>query len=75
MASERLQASWPSIADTKPTLTCFPGKDIIAMMDNWVSKMGYPLLTVSEKDGGIHVRQDRFLETGPAAEKDNQTIW
>lgn len=45
------------------------------MMDNWVSKMGFPLLTVTEKDGSIHVRQDRFLETGPAAEKDNQTLW
>ncbi|KAL5490410.1 APE2 [Sanghuangporus weigelae] len=51
------------------------GKDIVGMMDNWVSKMGFPLLTVTEKDGSIHVRQDRFLETGPAADKDNQTIW
>ena len=56
-------------------LTVAAGKDIIAMMDNWVSKMGYPLVTVTEKDGGIHIRQDRFLETGPAEEKDNQTIW
>ncbi|KAL5529124.1 hypothetical protein ACEPAG_5098 [Sanghuangporus baumii] len=51
------------------------GKDIVGMMDNWVSKMGFPLLTVTEKDGSIHVRQDRFLETGPAADKDNQTVW
>lgn len=51
------------------------GKNIEEMMDNWVSKMGFPLLTVTEKDGSIHVRQDRFLETGPAAEKDNQTTW
>jgi hypothetical protein len=28
-----------------------------------------------EKEGSIHVRQDRFLETGPAKENDNQTIW
>lgn len=37
--------------------------------------MGYPVLTVTEKGGGIHVRQDRFLETGPADPKDNETIW
>ena len=37
--------------------------------------MEFPLLTVTEKDGGISVRQDRFLATGPASEKDNQTIW
>ncbi|OJT04088.1 Aminopeptidase 2, mitochondrial [Trametes pubescens] len=39
----------------------------------WI--MGYPVLTVTEKEGGIHVRQDRFLETGPADPKDNETIW
>ncbi|KAI0781326.1 leucyl aminopeptidase [Trametes elegans] len=56
--------------------------DIPKMMDNWVKKatitllmMGYPVVTVTEKEGGIHVRQDRFLETGPADPKDNETIW
>ncbi|KAI0373350.1 leucyl aminopeptidase [Pilatotrama ljubarskyi] len=51
------------------------GLDIPKMMDNWVKKMGYPVITVTEKQGGIHVRQDRFLETGPADPKDNETIW
>lgn len=37
--------------------------------------MGYPVINVTEVEGGIHVRQDRFLESGPAEEKDNQTIW
>ncbi|KAH9923974.1 ERAP1-like C-terminal domain-containing protein [Epithele typhae] len=37
--------------------------------------IGYPVVTVTEKEGGIHVRQDRFLETGPADPKDNETIW
>ena len=37
--------------------------------------MGFPVVTVTEVDGGIRVRQDRFLETGPAAPKDNETIW
>ncbi|KAI1788458.1 peptidase family M1-domain-containing protein [Ganoderma leucocontextum] len=49
--------------------------DIPKMMDNWVKKMGYPIVTVTEKEGGIHLRQDRFLETGPADPKDNETIW
>ncbi|KAI0695406.1 peptidase family M1-domain-containing protein [Cerioporus squamosus] len=51
------------------------GLDIPKMMDNWVKKIGYPVVTVTEKDDGIHVRQDRFLETGPADPKDNETIW
>ena len=45
------------------------------MMDNWVSKMGYPLLTVTEKADGIHIRQDRFLQTGVPTPEQNETIW
>ncbi|KAI0779918.1 peptidase family M1-domain-containing protein [Fomes fomentarius] len=51
------------------------GLDIAKMMDSWITQMGYPVVTVTEKEGGIHVRQDRFLETGPPDEKENQTIW
>jgi len=49
--------------------------DIPRMMDNWVKQMGYPVVKVTETADGIHVRQDRFLETGPAQPKDNETIW
>ena len=45
------------------------------MMDNWIKKIGYPVITVTEQEGGIHLRQDRFLESGPADPKDNETIW
>jgi len=44
-------------------------------MDSWVSKMGFPVLTVTETPTGIKVRQDRFLEDGPAKPEDNETIW
>ena len=33
------------------------------------------MLTVTETKDGIKIRQDRYLETGPAEEKDNQTTW
>lgn len=51
------------------------GKPITPMMQTWVGKIGFPLLTVTETKDGIKVRQDRFLETGPAESKDNETIW
>ncbi|OCH95247.1 hypothetical protein OBBRIDRAFT_788437 [Obba rivulosa] len=51
------------------------GVDVPNMMDNWVKKVGYPVVAVTETKDGIHVRQDRFLETGPADPKDNETIW
>ena len=40
-----------------------------------ILQIGFPVLTVSETKDGIKIRQDRYLETGPAEAKDNQTIW
>ncbi|KAK1218706.1 Aminopeptidase 2 mitochondrial [Marasmius sp. AFHP31] len=51
------------------------GQDIVKLMDNWITKVGFPVITVTETDSGIKVRQDRFLETGIAESKDNETIW
>ncbi|KAI0289688.1 hypothetical protein B0F90DRAFT_1957494, partial [Multifurca ochricompacta] len=34
-----------------------------------------PVITVIETPTGVKVRQDRFLEDGPAKLKDNETIW
>ncbi|EPQ58615.1 hypothetical protein GLOTRDRAFT_36981 [Gloeophyllum trabeum ATCC 11539] len=59
---------WEGIAEAT-------GVDVPKVMDNWVSKMGFPVITVSETEKGIHVRQDRFLASGPAEPKDNETIW
>jgi aminopeptidase 2 len=51
------------------------GVNITQLMENWITKIGYPVLTVTEEANGITVRQDRFLETGAAEPKDNETIW
>ena len=53
------------------------GLDITELMDNWITKIGYPVITVQEDGSGdaILVRQDRFLATGIAEDKDNTTIW
>ncbi|KAI5890288.1 uncharacterized protein SCHCODRAFT_02631407 [Schizophyllum commune H4-8] len=51
------------------------GQDVVAFMTNWVNKIGFPVLTVSEDARGIQVRQDRFIESGPADPEDNETIW
>ncbi|GJE97967.1 M1 family metallopeptidase [Phanerochaete sordida] len=59
---------WQGIAEAS-------GLDVPKVMDNWVKKMGFPVVKVTEVEGGIRVRQDRFLETGPADPKDNETIW
>ncbi|KAI0811123.1 leucyl aminopeptidase [Irpex lacteus] len=51
------------------------GVDVAKIMDNWVKKMGFPVLTVTETGSGIKIRQDHFLETGPAPPEENDTIW
>ncbi|KZV81200.1 hypothetical protein EXIGLDRAFT_779983 [Exidia glandulosa HHB12029] len=51
------------------------GFDVPTLMNEWTLKIGYPVLTVKETDGGIVVRQDRFLDTGDAKDSENETIW
>ncbi|KAJ7727203.1 leucyl aminopeptidase [Mycena metata] len=51
------------------------GQDIPRLMNDWVSKIGFPLITVSETSNGIHVRQDRFLNDGTPETEENKTIW
>lgn len=51
------------------------GLGIPRIMNAWVKEMGFPVVTVTETNDGIRVRQDRFLESGPALPKDNETIW
>ncbi|CAA7267619.1 unnamed protein product [Cyclocybe aegerita] len=51
------------------------GHNITALMENWITKIGFPVLTVTENERGIVVRQDRFLETGAADPKDNEAVW
>ncbi len=38
-------------------------KPVARMMDVWTGKAGYPLLTVSEKDGGLDIDQTRFFSS------------
>ncbi|KAG8895946.1 Aminopeptidase 2 mitochondrial, partial [Tulasnella sp. 417] len=49
--------------------------DIPDMMNNWVLKIGYPVVTVQESNDSISVRQDRFLSTGDPSDEENETIW
>ncbi|KAJ7242384.1 ERAP1-like C-terminal domain-containing protein [Mycena haematopus] len=51
------------------------GQDVARLMDNWITKIGFPLITVSETSSGIHVRQDRYLDNGTPTAEENETIW
>ncbi|KAF9077342.1 ERAP1-like C-terminal domain-containing protein [Rhodocollybia butyracea] len=49
------------------------GFDASSFMDAWISKPGFPVITVTESEGVILVVQDRFLHKG--TKNDTDTIW
>ncbi|ANB10969.1 Aap1p [Sugiyamaella lignohabitans] len=51
------------------------GLDVAGIMDTWTSKVGFPVLTVSEDGNTIHVRQNRFLATGDVKPEEDTTIY
>lgn len=51
------------------------GLDVGAIMNNWVLKQGFPVLTVSEEENSITVRQNRFLASGVVKAEEDKTLW
>ncbi|TKA51094.1 hypothetical protein B0A53_05880 [Rhodotorula sp. CCFEE 5036] len=51
------------------------GQDVGKMMDNWLSKTGFPLITVEETEKGLKVRQNRFFATADATPEEDETLW
>lgn len=51
------------------------GVDVAAIMDTWVKKIGFPMLTVAEEPGQITLKQSRFLITGDVKPEEDQTAW
>lgn len=60
---------WAALSDVS-------GIDVNAAIGTWTLKIGFPLVTVTEKDNGdVVLRQDRFLSSGDVADDENKTIW
>lgn len=51
------------------------GQDVNALMDPWIRKIGFPVLTVNEKSGQVDVKQTRYLSTGDVKPEDDSTTW
>jgi aminopeptidase N len=51
------------------------GQDVTSFMDNWIRKIGFPVVTVAEEPGQISVRQQRFLLSGDVKPEEDETIW
>ena len=37
------------------------GKDIVSLMDAWIKQSGYPVVSVYEKEGVLHLEQEQFF--------------
>lgn len=61
--------------DLWSALSKVSGQDVNQYMDNWIRKIGFPVLTVAEEPGQITVKQQRFLSTGDVGTEDDKTTW
>src|SRR5579862_4898060 len=43
--------------------------------ENWIKKIGFPVVTVTEEPGQISVRQHRFLSSGDVKPEEDETTW
>eukprot|EP01126_Amoeba_proteus_P047760 TRINITY_DN547_c0_g1_i1.p1 TRINITY_DN547_c0_g1~~TRINITY_DN547_c0_g1_i1.p1 ORF type:complete len:540 (-),score=100.11 TRINITY_DN547_c0_g1_i1:89-1708(-) len=63
--------------DLWQALTEGSGKDVSKAMDNWVKKMGYPVIKISETGtkGQYLVSQHRFFGCGEPSAEEDTTVW
>lgn len=59
---------WASLADAS-------GKPIDEVMNVWTKNVGYPVVTVTEKDDSIHLKQNRFLRTGDVKPEEDEVLY
>lgn len=52
------------------------GKDIGSVMNNWILKIGFPVVSVEELGNGqVRLTQHRFLITGDVKPEEDETVW
>lgn len=60
---------WKALADAL-------GKDVLAVMNVWTKKVGFPVVHVEEDGTGkVTVTQNRFLATGDVKPEEDQTLY
>jgi aminopeptidase 2 len=61
---------WEGIAEAS-------GINVSEIMEGWILKVGFPVITVEELEDGrkLRVRQNRFLTTGDVLAEEDETLW
>ncbi|TVY83728.1 Aminopeptidase [Lachnellula suecica] len=61
--------------DLWSALTKASGQDVNTLIDPWIRKIGFPVVTVAEEPGQIGIKQSRYLSTGDVKSEDDTTTW
>lgn len=64
-----------STNDLWSALSKASGQDVNSFIDDWVSKIGFPVVTIAEEPGQIALQQSRFLISGDLKPEEDKTIW
>ncbi|KAI9894381.1 MAG: Aminopeptidase 2 mitochondrial [Vezdaea aestivalis] len=59
---------WAALSDAS-------GKDVERVMDIWTKNVGFPVLTVTENEDSIHVKQNRFLRTSDVKPEEDKVLF
>jgi len=60
---------WAALGDAS-------GKPVDEVMNTWTKHVGYPVVTVTEKDdNSIHLKQNRFLKTGDVKPEEDEVLY
>ena len=51
------------------------GRDVTALMDPWIQKIGFPVLSLTEELDQIEIRQSRFISSGDTKPDEDETLW
>ena len=51
------------------------GKPVEEVMTIWTKNVGYPVITVTEKEDAIHLKQNRLLRTGDVKPEEDKTLY
>lgn len=51
------------------------GHKVDTMMHSWISKIGFPVVKVTELNGGLQLTQNRFLNGGGVLPEEDETLW
>ena len=51
------------------------GLNLSQVMDSWVNKKGYPVVTVTNDNGNITIQQERFITYKNASSNDTNYFW